>query len=184
MKTKTISVNENFINDSSFVIIRRQNDYYQLNDKFEVLDSNKKFISIYYLRNIKTVELLNIDSQSTFLAENIQAQLFIDIQKECYNIYKSLTIKEVPNFFELLSEMIGEENSKQVEIKYYSSFSKLPLYEIVETYLQEFPLALQIKVMNLIRSYELSSKMQILTFSTRELEENTIKRQIALNGLS
>jgi len=177
--SKTIIVNyDNRIDCDSFVLIRPLSDYYKQSEKYTIVNQEKLFQKISYLKNIQTYTLEELPEIYCYLDKNIPKQLYLQIHKDVYNTSKKITLQDYPLFLIHLKDILGIKDFKDFENLIFMTFKPLTLFEILEIYNNSpyFIKEKSLQILNIIKASYIEKKVSVLTFSSHVCENILIER--------
>ena len=176
---KTIIVDyDNRIECNSFVLIRPLSEYYKISEKYTIVNQQKLFQKISYLKNIQTYSLNDLPELYCYLDKNIPKHLFLQIYKEIYNTSNKITLKDYPQFLIHLKDILGFKDFKVFENLIFMTFKPLTLFEILQIYNKSdlFIKEKSLQIFNIIKEYYIEKKVSVLTFSSHVSESIIIER--------
>lgn len=176
---KTLIVNyDNRIECDSFVLIRPFSDYYKTSEKYTILNQQKLFQKISFLKNIQTYSLNDLPEIYCYLDKNVPKHLYLQIYKEVYNTSNKITLQDYPLFLIHLKDILGFKDFKDFENLIFMTFKPLTLMEILQMYNKSsfFIKEKSLQIFNIIKESYLEKKVSVLTFSSRVSENIIIER--------
>ncbi|WP_075344460.1 hypothetical protein [Tenacibaculum agarivorans] len=79
----------------SFIVVRKFNARYQLNDKFRITDIADNFLGIFFIRSIELFRLDKINSTISFMDKNCNVDIYTDIMKQVYGVTEKDTLMSI-----------------------------------------------------------------------------------------
>ena len=177
--SKTIIVDyDNRIECNSYLLIRPFSEYYKKSEKYTILNQEKLFQKISYLKNIQTYSLEQLPEMYCYLDKNIPKHLFLQIHKEVYNTSKKITLKDYPYFLIHLKDILGFKDYKDFENLIFLTFKPLTLMDILDLYKNSpfFIKEKSLQILKIIEDSYIEKKVSVLTFSSHVCENIIIER--------
>lgn len=132
-KTLIVQEDSRYKNDS-FIIIRPKSDYYKTGEKYEFINEQQLFLSSSYLKSVENYDLQSLPEYFCYLDKNCPKSIYLEIQEQVYKASNRLTLKEYPQFIEILKHYLGDEIFILFQPLLYQDFKPLTLIEITDLY--------------------------------------------------